>query len=71
MRLKQVRKATGMTQADLALAVGVQQNTISQWENGERLVRSDKLPKLAQVLGCTIDALFEGAQTSSADEIER
>lgn len=59
MRLKQVRKATGMTQADLALAVGVQQNTISQWENGERLVRSDKLPKLAQVLGCTIDALFE------------
>lgn len=58
MRLKEIRKSSGLTQSDLAVAVGVQQNTISQWENGERLVRSDKLPKLAQILGCTIDALF-------------
>ncbi len=59
MRLKEIRKSSGLTQSDLAIAVGMAQNTISQWENGERLVRSDKLPKLAQALGCTIDALFD------------
>lgn len=58
MRLKDLRKAIGITQAELALELGVQQNTVSQWENGERAMKADTLPKLAQILGCTIDALF-------------
>lgn len=39
--------------------MNVNQSTVSMWENGSASPSADKLPKLAQVLGCTIDALFE------------
>lgn len=36
MKLEELRKKNGMTQSDLASMVGVQQNTVSQWESGKR-----------------------------------
>ena len=58
-RIKKLRERSGMTQLELAKRMGVEQNTISQWENGTRFPRADKLPQLARLLGCTIDELFE------------
>lgn len=47
-----------MTQAELAAKIGVTQPIVASWESGSKRPRADKLPKLAQVLGCTIDELF-------------
>ena len=47
---------------ELAQKLEVEQNTVSQWENGIRLPRSDKLPLLAKLLGCTVDDLFKDTQ---------
>ena len=58
MRLKFFREKNSLTQKELSLMVGVEQNTISQWESGERLPRADKLPLLANILGCTVDELL-------------
>lgn len=58
MRLKFFREKNSLTQKELSLMVGVEQNTISQWESGERLPRADKLPLLAKILGCTVDELL-------------
>jgi len=57
--LKQARKAAGMRQTELAAAMDVNQPTISMWENGGSAPIAEKLPKLARILGCTIDDLFK------------
>lgn len=58
-RLKELRKDCGITQAQFAAMVGVQQNTVSQWETGDRNPPSTVLPRLVEVLGCTIDEIYK------------
>ncbi|MDP3486685.1 MAG: helix-turn-helix transcriptional regulator [Bacillota bacterium] len=53
------REAKGLTQCQLATAMGVDQTAVSQWERGETLPRADRLPDLAKILGCTIDQLLD------------
>lgn len=52
------RNALGLSQQELAEELGVSQSAVAMWETGKRKPRSGELPKLAQVLGCTIDELF-------------
>ena len=54
-----MRKASGMTQAELAAKLGVSQTVVSDWESAKKYPTADKLPAIAAVLNCTIDALFE------------
>lgn len=56
--LKYIRQSIGMTQADLAQKMGVTQSLIAMWERGAVLPNAAKLPELADVLHCTIDALY-------------
>jgi Zn-dependent peptidase ImmA (M78 family)/DNA-binding XRE family transcriptional regulator len=49
-RLRQRRQAAGMTQAQLAAAVGHKQAAVSLWENGKRLPGLDELIDLADAL---------------------
>lgn len=58
MELKARRKANGITQVQLAELMGVSQSTVCGWETGVVKIPSDKLPLLADLYGCTIDALF-------------
>ena len=58
MKIKDLRKAAGLTQSQLAEAMGVGQSTVCNWENGVAAPMASMLPKLADLLGCTIDALF-------------
>lgn len=58
MKIKELREAAGLGQVQLAKAAGVSQPSIVQWEAGSAYPRADKLPVLADILGCTIDALF-------------
>lgn len=59
MRIKTLRKAARLTQTQLATKLGLSQNSLSQWETEVVLPRTRDLPQLAEVLGCTIDELFE------------
>lgn len=56
--LAKLRKAAGMTQAELAGKMGVNQATVAMWENETIWPSADKLPALARLLGCSIDALY-------------
>lgn len=55
---KKAREQKGMKQEELAREVGVERSTVTKWETGTSFPRATLLPKLAEVLGCTIDELL-------------
>ena len=61
-RIREARKAAGYTQVQLGEKLGYEgrigEVTVSRWERNERPVPLDKLRKLAEVLGLTLDELI-------------
>jgi len=57
--LKRCRIAAGLTQKQLADAIGVPQQHISRWETGERTPTAETLLKISKVLKCTMEELIE------------
>ena len=64
MNIKSLRLKRGISQEVLAEKLSVNQTAISQWEIGKSNPSSDRLPKLAEVLNCSIDELFEDSGES-------
>lgn len=58
MRIKEMREAAGIQQKQLAVHMAVNQSAVSNWETEVALPKARDLPRLAQVLGCTISDLF-------------
>jgi transcriptional regulator with XRE-family HTH domain len=58
MRLAELRKAVGLSQYELARYVGVPQPNIAFWEQSEKPPRSEVLPKMAEVLGVSVEDLL-------------
>ncbi len=52
------REACGLTQTELALAVGCDRSAVSRWEGGRRLPTLPHLAALARALGCCARALL-------------
>lgn len=57
--MEKLRKALKLSQEAVAEQMGVTQASVSAWECGIAVPRTDKLPKLAKVLGCRVEDLFE------------
>lgn len=57
-RITQLRKQHGMTQAELARALGVSQQTVFAFELGDRRVTVPLIPKLAKILAVTVEELI-------------
>ena len=53
------RMAAGMTQAQLAQAIGVKPQQIGNWERGLRNPKLDALQKMADALGCDLSDLMK------------
>ena len=52
------RKFVGYSQTALAEALGVERTRLANWENGLAWPNAAYLPKLADLLCCTIDDLY-------------
>lgn len=59
MRLREIRKAKGISQLKLALDLNTNQNTISRYETGEREPGICELIKIADYFDVSIDYLLE------------
>ena len=59
MSLKELRVNAGLTQAQVASAVGVTQAAVAEWEAGRCMPESSRLTRLAAALGCTVDSLLQ------------
>ena len=57
-RIKEYREQRGFTQQQLADQIQENRATVAKWESGCVFPRAEKLPALADALGCTIDDLF-------------
>jgi len=57
-RLRLIREARGMTQADLAKASGINATQIAHFEGGKRLPSLDNFRTLVLALHCTADYLL-------------
>ena len=58
MKIRDLREQAGITQTELAVRMGTNQNTVSTWETETALPRTRQLPFLARVLGVSIEDLF-------------
>ena len=59
MRLKELRKAKGISKLKLALDLNTNQNTISRYENGVREPGIHELIQLADYFNVSVDYLLE------------
>lgn len=57
-RIREARKALGLTGKWLAHELGVSESTVSQYENSKREPDNATLIKIADVLGVTLDYLL-------------
>lgn len=58
-KLKNARKAAGMTQEELALQLSVSRQAITKWESGKGLPDIENLKVLAKTLDISIDYLLD------------
>lgn len=59
VRIREARREAGMTQKELATAIGVTEPAISHYETGRRQITVSKLVAIAMALGCSLDDLCE------------
>lgn len=67
-RICALRTARGLSQSDLADALEVSRQSISKWETGASVPELDKLLKLSELFGLTLDELVTGKTTKAPAE---
>ena len=58
VRLKELRLQHGFSQEELAEKIGIKQNSYGDWENGKCKPNYEKLEKIADFFGVSLDWLF-------------
>lgn len=60
-RLRELRKAQGITGYELASKLGISRNTLSSWERGDKEPRAiEVLEEMAKILKVSLRILIEG-----------
>ena len=65
-RIAALRKEKNLTQEELAGHMGVSAQAVSKWENDQTCPDISALPRLARLLGVTVDELLEGKAETPA-----
>lgn len=58
-KLREARHGAGMTQSQLARAVGTSERNIVRWENDQNAPRAEHVSAIAQATGTTVETLME------------
>lgn len=67
-RLKELRKGRGLTQAEFGKLWGASQNTVSNWENGNREISNDLLVQFAKYFSVSVDYLLGREEQGPHDD---
>lgn len=64
-KLAGLRVTAGLTQTDVANALGISQGAVSAWERGENNPGFDKIHQVAKLYGVTAQEIFNIVCTNS------
>ena len=67
--LKAARKAKGLTQTEVANAIGLTQNGYSYWENGKTKIDREQIIKLAALFEVSVDYLRGNTETPTSNGV--
>lgn len=67
-RILTLRKSKGMSQEQLAEAVGVSRQAVSKWESEQASPDPEKIITLSEVFGVTTDYLLKGIEPEKENE---
>lgn len=70
-QIKLCRKQLGMSQADLADAIWVSRNTVSNWERGDTTPDIQSLVLMSALFGLSLDEMVKGDEQVMAQALER
>lgn len=70
-QIKLCRKQLGMSQADLADAIWVSRNTVSNWERGDTTPDIQSLVLMGALFGRSLDEIVKGDEQVMAQVLER
>lgn len=70
-QIKLCRKQLGMSQADLADAIWVSRNTVSNWERGDTTPDIQSLVLMSALFGRSLDEIVKGDEQVMAQVLER
>ncbi len=57
----------GLKNADVARATGISNMTLSDWKNGKSTPKQDKLMRIAEFLGVSLEYLMTGSDSKYSD----
>ena len=66
-RLRDARKTAGRTQESVAETLGVSWTSVSGWETGRQTPTVQKLERLAELYGVTVDSLLGSDQRANVE----
>lgn len=66
-----LRKEKGMTQLELAEKMGVTDKAVSKWERDLSFPDVSSIPKLAEILGVSVDELMQNKAESKEEPIKK
>lgn len=69
-RIRKYRKARGMTQAQVAEAIGATEGAVRHYEHGDRTPGPEQIAAIAEVLGVSPSALSDYGIESARDALE-
>ena len=68
-RISALRREKGLKQEDIAQALDVSSQAVSKWENDQSCPDISLLPKLARLLGVSVDTLLSGEEDKPTVEL--
>lgn len=69
-RIRELRKARGLTMKQLGVIVDLAESTISQYETGRRQPDNETLLRLGEYFGVTVDYLLGGGTVSLPADLD-
>lgn len=70
-KIRQARLRAGMSQAQLARAVGVSERNVVRWESGRNQPRVDHLVRIAEACGVAVSDLLDGEDNDADAPLTR
>ena len=69
-KILHLRTQRGMSQEELAAALSVSRQSVSKWETGQSVPDLDKLIRLADLFGVTVDELVREGERPDPPQAE-